>query len=79
MMARFMIEFVVDVPNDGVAGDVGSRLYEHQVRLCEVLTSVTGHSPLRTPDQPGILVSAERVHWDAKEKDWIGEDDGNED
>lgn len=80
MTHRFQIEFVVDVPNEGVAGDVRTRLREQQARLREVLAQVTGHEPLGAPDRPGIFVlGPERVDWDAGERDWVGEEDGEDD
>jgi hypothetical protein len=76
MMQRVSIEFVVDVPNEGVAGDVETRIgHEHLARLCDVLHSVTGHEPLRSPGQRGLYVATEPVTWSAAEQDWIGSDD----
>lgn len=76
MTHRILIEFVVDVPDEGVAGDVETRLQiEHQARLCDVLQSVTGYEPLRAPGQPGLLVSGEPVRWSDEYQDWIGPED----
>lgn len=76
MMQRVLIEFVVDVPNANVADDVETRLVrEHHAKLCDVLKSVMGYMPLRTPGQPGLLVSHEPVEWNETEQDWNGEDD----
>lgn len=80
MMYRLMIEFAVDVPNEGVAGDVATRLHEHGLRLVETLAQMTGHAPLQAPDRPGFVVGGpELVHWDPKEQDWLGEDDDEDD
>ena len=81
-MQRVLIEFVVDVPNEGVAGDVVTRIArEHHARLCDVLQSVTGYKPLQTPERAGLYVAVEPVTWNAAEQDWIGqdEDDGDDD
>jgi hypothetical protein len=76
MKLRVMIEFVVDVPNEAVARDVGTRLIREQhERVREVLESVTGFPPSFTPSQPGFGVALETVTWNDKEKDWVGEDD----
>lgn len=83
MLQRVMIEFTVDVPNEGVARDVEARiLHEHHAKLCDVLQSVTGHAPLLTPQQRGLSVSSEAVTWSAEERDWVpvdGDDGDNED
>jgi len=80
MKLRVLIEFVVDVPNMDVAGDVGTRLTrEHHKRLREVFQSVTGFDPLFSPTQPGFGVGLETVTWSDKEKDWIGEGDDEDD
>lgn len=80
MMQRVMIEFVVDVPNAAVAGDVMTRIgREHLGRICEMLQSVTGYAPLRTPDKQGIYVGTEFVNWSPSEQDWIGPDDDPDD
>lgn len=79
MMHRILIEFVVDVPNADVAGDVMTRLTrEHPEKLRETLKSITGFDPLSAPGRIGILVGQEPVTWSAAEEDWIGEDDGND-
>lgn len=76
MTHRILIEFVVDVPDEGVAGDVETRLQiEHHARLCDFLQSVTGHEPLRAPSQPGLLVSGEPVLWSDDYQDWISPED----
>jgi len=76
MMQRILIEFVVDLPNADVAKDVETRLTrEHLGQVCEVLKSVTGYAPLRAPGEVGLLVAHEPVTWNAAERDWIGEDD----
>jgi hypothetical protein len=80
MMQRVLIEFVVDVPDAGVAGDVETRIArEHHGKLCEVLQSVTGYAPLRAPGQHGLLVASELVTWNAAEQEWIGHDDEDDD
>jgi len=80
MKVRVLIEFVVEVPNMDVAGDVGTRLtQEHRERLREVFRSVTGFDPLFSPGTPGFGVGLETVEWSDKEKDWIGEDDDDDD
>ena len=80
MMQRVLIEFVVDVPNADVAKDVETRIgREHHARLCDLLQSVTGYQPIKTPGQAGLYVSSESVTWDEAERDWIGEDDGDGD
>ncbi len=79
MMQRVLIEFVIDIPNMGVAGDVETRIArEHHARLCDVLQSVTGYQPLQAPDRVGLYVATEPVTWDAAERDWIGPDDVDE-
>ena len=80
MMLRVLIEFVVDVPNTDVAGDVATRLTkEHHDHLLEVFESVTGFDPLFAPGRPGFGVGLETVEWSDKEKDWVGEDDDEDD
>lgn len=79
MMQRVLIEFVVDLPNEDVARDVETRIsQEHTARLADVLQSITGYQPIRTPGAPGFFLATEPVTWDEAEKDWIGSDDGNE-
>jgi hypothetical protein len=79
MMQRVLIEFVVEVPNADVAGDVETRIgHEHQARLVDVLRSVTGYQPLQAPGQVGLYVASEPVTWNAAEGDWIGPDDDDE-
>lgn len=76
MLQRVTIEFAVDVPNEGVAGDVMTRIRrEHHAQLCEVLQSVTGYAPLVAPEQRGIIVGSEPVDWDEVEQDWVSLDD----
>lgn len=78
-MQRVLIEFVVDVPNADVAGDVETRIVrEHYAKLCEVLQSVTGFEPLRAPGKPGLLIAHEPVTWNEGEQDWIGENDDDD-
>lgn len=80
MLQRVMIEFAVDVPNEGVARDVETRIHrEHYARLCDVLQSVTGYEPLLAPNQRGLAVGSEPVIWNAEEQDWISLDDGGTD
>lgn len=81
MFQRVSIEFVVEVPNADVAGDVKTRISrEHSARLAEVFTSVTGYTPLRQPGTGGFSLATEPVTWDAAERDWVGpDDDDNED
>ena len=80
MMQRVLIEFVVDVPNPDVARDVETRVYrEHQARLCDVLQSITGYQPIRSPGKPGINVGTEPVTWNEAEQDWDGPDDDEDD
>ena len=80
MMQRVLIEFVVDVPNMDIAADVETRIArEHTARLADVLQSITGYQPIRTPGQPGFFLATEPVTWNEAEKDWVGPDDGNED
>jgi len=75
-----MIEFVIEVPNEGVAGDVGTRIgQEHQARLVDVFQSVTSYQPHQTPDRVGFFFASEPVTWDAAEGDWIGPDDDEPD
>jgi len=79
MMQRILIEFVVDIPNPDVARDVETRITrEHTARLCDVLQSVTGYTPLRTTGNPGLYVASEPVTWNEAEKEWIGPDDGDD-
>lgn len=76
MMQRFFIEFVVEVPNDAVAGDVETRLArENLPRLCDTLQELMGFAPLAAPGERGIRVAHEEVIWNPKEQDWLGEDD----
>lgn len=80
MQHRVLIEFVVDVPSAEVAKDVRTRLvHEHQTRLCEVLTAVMGHPPLRAPDQVGLRVFLEPVAWSNTAQEWIVDDDDKAD
>ena len=80
MMQRVLIEFVVDLPNMDVAGDVETRIArEHQARLCDVLQSVTGFQPLQKPGRPGLYVTTEPVTWNEAEQDWIGPEDEPDD
>lgn len=80
MLQRVTIDFVVDVPNEGVARDVETRIRrEHHGHLCDVLQSVIGHTPLLTPDQPGLAVESEPVTWNDAERDWIALDDDGTD
>jgi hypothetical protein len=80
MMQRVLIEFVVEIPNADVAGDVETRLVrEHHAHLCETFKSVTGYDPLLAPGRPGILIAHEPVTWSESEQDWIGENDDNDD
>jgi hypothetical protein len=76
MYQRQMIEFIVEVPNEGVAGDVKTRIAkEHTAKIAEMLQSVTGYQPLRQPGAPGFFLATEPVTWDADEGDWVGPDD----
>jgi hypothetical protein len=76
MLQRVTIEFVVDVPNEGVARDVETRIHrEHHGRLCDALQSVTGFTPLLAPGQQGLAVGSEPVTWNAEEQDWVAVDD----
>ena len=80
MMQRVLIEFVVDLPNPDVAKDVETRIAsEHMARLADVLQSITGYQPLRTPDGPGFYLATEPVTWDKAEQDWVGPDDDQDD
>jgi len=80
MMQRVLIEFVVEVPNMDVAGDVETRIgQEHQALLVDVLRSVTGYQPLQAPGKPGLYVGSEPVTWNAAESDWVGPDDEGDD
>lgn len=80
MLQRVTIEFAVDVPNEGVARDVETRLLrEHHALLCEVLQSITGHAPLYAPNQRGISVGSETVTWNTEEKDWVALDEDGDD
>lgn len=80
MLQRVTIEFVVDVPNEGVARDVETRIHrEHHGSLCEHLQSVTGYTPLLTPDQPGLVVGSEPVTWNDTEQAWVALDDDGTD
>ena len=76
MMQRVTIEFAVDVPNDGVARDVLTRIrHEHHSRLCEIFQSVTGYAPLLAPERQGFVVGGELVTWDETEQDWVALND----
>lgn len=76
MDLRVLIEFVVHVPNEDVARDVGTRLMREQhERVRDVFQSVTGYEPIFRPGQPGFGVALDSVTWSDKAKDWIGEDD----
>jgi hypothetical protein len=76
MRQQVLIEFVVDVPNEGVARDVETRIrYEHLARLCDELQSVTGYEPLRAPGQRGLYVTTEPVTWSPTEQEWVALDD----
>jgi hypothetical protein len=80
MLQRVTIEFAVDVPNEGVARDVGTRIHrERHAYLCDVLQSVTGYAPLLAPDQRGLTVGSEPVAWNAEEQDWVALDDDGAD
>ncbi len=80
MNIRVLIEFVVDVPNTDVAGDVATRLtQEHREKLREVFRSVTGFTPMFSPGKPGYGVGLETVEWNDKEQDWVSEDDDDDD
>lgn len=80
MLQRVSIEFVVDVPNEGVAGDVETRIgREHHASLCNMLQSVTGYEPLWAPGQRGLSVGTEPVTWSATEEDWVPLDTGEDD
>lgn len=80
MLQQVLIEFVVDVPNEGVAGDVETRIgSEHAARLCAELQSVTGHEPLRAPGQRGLYVTIEPVTWNPAEQDWVTLDNNGSD
>lgn len=77
---RVLIEFVVDVPNDGVARDVETRLTaEHGNRLFDILTSMMGHEPIRAPGKQGMFVSTEPVQWNGKHNEWLGEGESPDD
>jgi hypothetical protein len=79
MYQRQLIEFIVEVPNEGVANDVKTRIAkEHTAKIAEMFQSVTGYQPLRQPGAPGFYLATEPVTWDAKEGDWIGPDDDEE-
>lgn len=76
IMQRVVIEFVVEVPNADVAGDVETRISrEHLARLCETFQAVTGYEPLSAPGRPGLLVATEPVTWNEGEQEWFGEDE----
>jgi hypothetical protein len=80
MMQRVLIEFVVEVPNEDIARDVETRIArEHLARLCEVLESVTGYKPIRTPGNGGFYLATEAVTWNEAEQDWDGPDDDSDD
>lgn len=79
MHQRVLIEFVVEVPNMDVAGDVEKRIsQEHTARLADVLQSITGYAPMRGPGEAGFFLATEPVTWSAAERDWIGPDDGQD-
>ena len=76
MYQRVLIEFVVEVPNEGVTRDVQTRIAkEHTARLGDVFQSVTGYQPVRKPGVPGFYCALEPVTWNEAEQDWIGPDD----
>lgn len=80
MQQRFIIEFVVDLPNPDVAKDVETRLArEHLARVCEVIQDVTGYEPLSSPGHRGISIGHEPVTWSASDRDWRSEDEEDED
>ena len=80
MYQRVVIEFIVEVPNMDIAGDVEKRISEeHTARLGDVFQSITGYQPLRTPGAPGFFLATEPVTWNEAEKDWVGPDDGPDD
>lgn len=80
MYQRVLIEFVVEIPNEGVARDVQTRIArEHTARLGDVFQSVTGYLPQRKPNTPGFYCAAEIVTWNEAEAAWIGPDDGDDD
>ena len=80
MHLRVLIEFVVEVPNMDVAGDVQTRISrEHTLRLGNEIQAITGFQPIRTPGQAGFFLATEPVTWNEAEKDWIGPDDGDDD
>ena len=80
MYQRVVIEFIVEVPNMDIAGDVAKRIsQEHTAQLAEVFQSVTGYAPIRTPGQPGFYLATEPVTYNKAEQDWIGPDDGPDD
>lgn len=79
MFQRVLIEFVVEVPNEGVARDVQTRIAkEHTARLGDVFQSVTGFQPVRKPGFPGFYCATEQVTWNEAEQDWIGPDDADD-
>ena len=79
MMQRILIEFVVEIPNMDIAADVETRIArEHTARLADVLQSITGYQPIRTPGQPGFFLATEPVTWNESEQDWVGPDDGQD-
>ena len=80
MFQRLFVEFVVEVPNPDVAKDVHTRISrEHTARLADVLQSITGYQPIRTPGAPGFYLATEPVTWNEAEKDWIGPEDEDDD
>ena len=79
MYQRQLIEFIVEVPNEGVANDVKTRISkEHTARIAEMLQSVTGYQPIRQPGAPGFYLATEPVTWNDAEKDWVGPDDDDD-
>jgi hypothetical protein len=79
MYQRVLIEFIVEVPNMDIVADVETRIArEHTARLADVLQSITGYQPLRTPGAPGFFLATEPVTWNEAEQDWVGPDDGDE-
>jgi hypothetical protein len=80
MLQRVTIEFAVDIPNEGIARDVETRIQrEHLAHLCSVLQAVTGYEPLLAPGQRGLNVGSEPVTWNTTERDWVALDDDDTD